>query len=188
MPELARLARAIARWETPILRWHRTRLTNAATEGTNLIIKNIKRLGFGFTNFDNYRLRLLLRCGAPWQHPQVASIRRRQPRISAVCLLFASLMFVPLIGLGAAELEGRVRPGQRAEAFSWLRAAQLVGGGLGIMLNGFLIDHVEAFIVPLLAAALYAWDCPTVCVTGRDPRVRDRVSRAGEDHDHDHFF
>jgi transposase len=83
VPELERLGRTIARWETPILRWHRTRLTNAATEGTNLIIKNIKRLGFGFRNFENYRLRLLLRCGAPWQHPQVASIRRRQPRISA---------------------------------------------------------------------------------------------------------
>jgi transposase len=60
VPELERLARTIARWETPILRWHRTRLTNAATEGTNLVIKNITRLGFGFRNFDNYRLRLLL--------------------------------------------------------------------------------------------------------------------------------
>jgi transposase len=67
VPELERLARTIARWEVPILRWHRTRLTNAATEGTNLIIKNIKRLGFGFRNFENYRLRLLLRCGAPWR-------------------------------------------------------------------------------------------------------------------------
>jgi transposase len=83
VPELQRLARTIARWETPILRWHRTRLTNAATEGTNLVIKNIKRLGFGFRNFDNYRLRLLLRCGTPWQHRPVASIRPRQPRISA---------------------------------------------------------------------------------------------------------
>jgi transposase len=83
VPELERLARTIARWEVPILRWHRTWLTNATTEGTNLIIKNIKRLGFGFRNFDNYRLRLLLRCGAPWQHRQVASIRPRQPRISA---------------------------------------------------------------------------------------------------------
>jgi transposase len=83
VPELDRLARTITRWETPILRWHRTRLTNAATEGTNLVIKNIKRLGFGFRNFDNYRLRLLLRCGAPWQHRPVASIRPRQPRISA---------------------------------------------------------------------------------------------------------
>jgi len=79
VPELERLARTIARWEVPILRWHRTRLTNATTEGTNLIIKNIKRLGFGFRNFENYRLRLLLRCGAPWQHRQVASIRPRQP-------------------------------------------------------------------------------------------------------------
>jgi transposase len=83
VPELERLARTIARWETPILRWHRTALTNATTEGTNLIVKNVKRLGFGFRNFDNYRLRLLLRCGAPWQHHPVASIRPRHPRISA---------------------------------------------------------------------------------------------------------
>ena len=62
VPELERLARTVGRWETPILRWHRTRMTNAATEGTNLIVKNVKRLGFGFRNFDNYRLRLLLRC------------------------------------------------------------------------------------------------------------------------------
>jgi transposase len=81
--ELERLARTIARWETPILRWHRTHLTNAATEGTNLVIKNIKRLGFGFRTFDNYRLRLLLRCGAPWQHRHVTSIRPRQPRVIA---------------------------------------------------------------------------------------------------------
>ena len=83
VPELERLARTVARWETPILRWHRTGLTNAATEGTNLIVKNIKRLGFGFRNFDNYRLRLLLRCGAPWQHRAVAPIRPRHPRVSA---------------------------------------------------------------------------------------------------------
>jgi hypothetical protein len=68
VPELEPLARTIARWEVAILRWHRTRLTNTATEGTNLVIKNIKRLGFGFRKFDNnYRLRLLLRGGVPWQ-------------------------------------------------------------------------------------------------------------------------
>jgi len=83
VPELVRLANTIRRWEVPILRWHRTHLTNAATEGTNLVIKNIKRLGFGFRNFDNYRLRLLLRCGAPWQTRRVTSIRPRQPRVSA---------------------------------------------------------------------------------------------------------
>jgi len=83
VPELERLARTITHWEAPILRWHCTRLTNAATEGTNLAIKNIRRLGFGFRNFDNYRLRLLLRSDAPWQHRRVTSIQPRQPRISA---------------------------------------------------------------------------------------------------------
>jgi transposase len=83
VPELQRLARTVARWEAPILRWHRTRLTNAATEGTNLIVKNVKRLGFGFRNFENYRLRLLLRCGAPWQHRAVAPMRPRRPRVIA---------------------------------------------------------------------------------------------------------
>ena len=39
--------------------------------------------GFGFRNFENYRLRLLLRCGAPWQHRAVAPIRPRHPRVSA---------------------------------------------------------------------------------------------------------
>jgi hypothetical protein len=73
--ELERLARTIARWETPIVRWHRTRLTNAATEGANLIVKNIEGLGYRFRSFENYRLRLLLRCGKPWHHPPVASTR-----------------------------------------------------------------------------------------------------------------
>lgn len=83
VPELTRLAQTIERWEAPILRWHRTGLSNGRTEGRNLIIKNIKRLGFGFRNFDNYRLRLLLRCGAPWQTRPIASIRGRQPRLIA---------------------------------------------------------------------------------------------------------
>ena len=81
--ELTRLAKTIRRWEIPLLRWHTTRLTNAATEGTNLIIKNIKRLGFGFTNFDNYRLRLLLRCGTTWKTRTAPSIRSRQPSLVA---------------------------------------------------------------------------------------------------------
>jgi len=42
--ELTRLAKTIRRWETPLLRWHTTRLTTAGVEGTNLINKNIKRV------------------------------------------------------------------------------------------------------------------------------------------------
>jgi transposase len=78
------VARTIARWETPILRWHRAPLTNAATAGTNLIIKNIKRLGFGFRNFDNDWPDSS--CAAAlhgWQTRHVASMGPRQPRISA---------------------------------------------------------------------------------------------------------
>jgi hypothetical protein len=89
VPELERLARTIARWETPILSWHRTRLTNAATEGTNLIIKNIKRLGFGFRNFDNYRLRLLLRCGTPWLSATVARLQPAERRTAAEAVIAA---------------------------------------------------------------------------------------------------
>lgn len=32
----------------------------------NLLIKRIKRVGFGFRNFTNYRMRLLLHCGVKW--------------------------------------------------------------------------------------------------------------------------
>ena len=81
--ELTRLAKTIRRWEIPLLRWHTTKLTTAAVEGTNLIIKNIKRLGSGFTNFENYRLRLLLRCGTTWHTRTAPSIRGRQPSLAA---------------------------------------------------------------------------------------------------------
>ena len=81
--ELTRLAKTIRRWEIPLLRWHTTGLTNAGVEGTNLIIKNIKRLGFGFRNFENYRLRLLLRCGTTWKTRAAPSIRGHQPSLAA---------------------------------------------------------------------------------------------------------
>jgi transposase len=81
--ELTRLAKTIRTWEIPLLRWHTTGLSNGTTEGTNLIIKNVKRLGFGFTNFENYRLRLLLRCGTTWKTRAAPSIRGRQPSFAA---------------------------------------------------------------------------------------------------------
>ena len=81
--ELTRLARTIRRWEAQILAWHTTGLTNGPTEAVNLLIKKIKRVGHGFRNFDNYRLRLLLHCGVQWQTRPAASMRRRQPRLVA---------------------------------------------------------------------------------------------------------
>lgn len=83
VPELARLARTIRAWEPEILAFHTTGLTNAATEATNLLIKKIKRVGHGFRNFENYRLRLLLHCGVSWKPRPVAPIRGRQPALVA---------------------------------------------------------------------------------------------------------
>ena len=83
VPELTRLARTISSWEREILGWHRTGLSNGATEATNLLIKKVKRVGHGFRNFGNYRLRLLLHCGVQWQTSPTARIRGRQPRFVA---------------------------------------------------------------------------------------------------------
>ncbi|MQB01308.1 MAG: hypothetical protein GEU78_13620 [Actinobacteria bacterium] len=50
----------------------------------NLSIKQIKRVGRGFRNFDNYRLRLLLHCGGcNWQDQPAARLRARGPRLVA---------------------------------------------------------------------------------------------------------
>ena len=62
VPELTTLARTISQWETQFLNYFDSRATNAASEGRNLIIKQVKRSGFGFRRFDNYRLRVLYRC------------------------------------------------------------------------------------------------------------------------------
>lgn len=80
--ELGRLARTIGRWEHQILAWHQTGLTNGPTEAVNLLVK-IKRVGHGFRNFDNYRLRLLLHCGVSWKTRPVAPMRTRHPRLVA---------------------------------------------------------------------------------------------------------
>ncbi len=83
VPELARLTKTIRSWEAEVLAYHDTGLTNAATEGENLLIKKIKRVGHGFRNFENYRLRLLLHCGVSWKPRRVASMRGRQPALIA---------------------------------------------------------------------------------------------------------
>ena len=78
--ELERLARTIRRWEPQILAWHTTGLTNGPTEAVNLLVKKVKRVGHGFRNFENYRLRLLLHCGVSWKTHRAAPMRARHPR------------------------------------------------------------------------------------------------------------
>jgi transposase len=84
VPELTRLAKTVRAWETEILAYHATaHLSNGPTEAVNLLIEKIRRVGHGFRNFENYRLRLLLRCGVTWHTPLTARIRGRQPRLVA---------------------------------------------------------------------------------------------------------
>src|ERR671910_3561785 len=76
--ELSRLARTVRAWEAEILAWHATGgCSNGPTEAVNLLVKKVKRVGHGFRNFANYRLRLLLHCGVTWQVHRTARVRRR---------------------------------------------------------------------------------------------------------------
>ena len=63
--EINRLGRTIWRWRAQISNWHAARVTNAATEAANNLVKRVKRAAFGFTNFANYRIRALLYAGKP---------------------------------------------------------------------------------------------------------------------------
>jgi transposase len=84
IPELSRLARTVRAWEAEILAFHATDgCSNGPTEAVNLLIKKVKRVGHGFRNFANYRLRLLLHCGVIWQTHRTARLRGRSPRLVA---------------------------------------------------------------------------------------------------------
>lgn len=78
-----RLAVTVRQWQPRILAYHQRRLSNARSEAMNLLIKRIKRVGFGFRNFRNYRLRLLLHCGMRWDLRATAKIRGRAPSFAA---------------------------------------------------------------------------------------------------------
>jgi transposase len=83
VPEASRLAKTSSAWEAEVLAYHTTGLSNGPTEAVNLLIEKLRRIGHGFRNYENYRLRLLLRCGVTWQTRPAARIRGRQPRLVA---------------------------------------------------------------------------------------------------------
>jgi transposase len=64
-PEVRSLAGTLRRWRAQILAWHRAKVSNGPTEAFNNLIKRIKRVGFGFRRFRNYRVRALLYAGRP---------------------------------------------------------------------------------------------------------------------------
>jgi transposase len=64
-PELRKLGRTFKAWSDKICNFHIARVSNGPTEALNNLIKRIKRIGFGFRNFRNYRVRALLYAGKP---------------------------------------------------------------------------------------------------------------------------
>lgn len=62
VPEVTTLAETIATWWPAIEVFLTTGITNARTEGTNRLIKQIKRAACGFRNRENYRRRVRLHC------------------------------------------------------------------------------------------------------------------------------
>jgi transposase len=64
-PEIQKLGRTIRNWFDKIANYHLARVSNGPTESLNNLIKRIKRIGFGFRNFKNYRIRALLYAGKP---------------------------------------------------------------------------------------------------------------------------
>jgi transposase len=64
-PELQKLGRTLHQWFDKICNYHLAKISNGPTEALNNLIKRIKRIGFGFRNFDNYRIRALLYAGKP---------------------------------------------------------------------------------------------------------------------------
>ena len=63
--ELRRLGATIKRWFEKIWNYHLARVSNGPTEALNNLIKRVKRVGYGFRNFRNYRVRALLYAGKP---------------------------------------------------------------------------------------------------------------------------
>ena len=63
--ELQQLGRTLHRWTEQIVAWHQAQVSNGPTEAMNSLIKLVKRVGFGFRRFRNYRLRVLLHAGQP---------------------------------------------------------------------------------------------------------------------------
>jgi transposase len=79
VPEIRTMGRTLSRWREEILNHHLTGASNGPTEGTNFRAKQVKRAGRGLTNFEHYRLRVLLYVGgvnwpSPIKPPKIRSL------------------------------------------------------------------------------------------------------------------
>ena len=75
IPELATLAGTLDRWMPEIWAYFETGTTNAATEGCNRKVKQVKRAACGFRNHENYVLRIAIHAGQKHYPPRRRLIR-----------------------------------------------------------------------------------------------------------------
>ncbi len=68
-PRDHRTGRTITGWWPEIEAFLTLGITNAATEGTNRVIKQVKRNAYGFRNKTHYRNRVRLHCTRPTRRP-----------------------------------------------------------------------------------------------------------------------
>jgi len=62
LQEIKTLRKTLMKWREEILNYFKTGLTNARTEGFNNKAKVVKRRGYGYKSFRNYRLKVLTAC------------------------------------------------------------------------------------------------------------------------------
>jgi len=56
--------KTLKNWKRFILNFFQGRMTNGMAEGMNCKVKLVKRLGYGYENFENFRLKVLHACGS----------------------------------------------------------------------------------------------------------------------------
>lgn len=61
--EMKKIGATIGKWFAPIIRMRRFAQNNGITEGFHRKMKLIQRRAYGYRNFENYRLRVLVECG-----------------------------------------------------------------------------------------------------------------------------
>lgn len=62
LPEFNKHTQTFFKWHKYIINSFYTNFSNGITEGLNTKIKTLKRVSFGFRNFQNFRLRILMAC------------------------------------------------------------------------------------------------------------------------------
>lgn len=75
-PEVHALAETVEAWWPEIEAFLRLNITNAATEGTNRLVKQVKRAACGFRNERHYRDRVRLHCARSRKHRASTRTRR----------------------------------------------------------------------------------------------------------------